>query len=76
MPKPPYVELDPRYYGNIEQMQKRFEAPPSLSGCKELKIQGDVSFGKDVVCDGRVNIKAHSPVKISNLLITGDLIYE
>ena len=76
MSKPPYVELDPRYYGNIEQMQKRFEAPPSLSGCKELKIQGDVSFGKDVVCDGRVNIKAHSPVKISNLLITGDLIYE
>ncbi|MCB5264781.1 MAG: UTP--glucose-1-phosphate uridylyltransferase [Candidatus Cloacimonetes bacterium] len=76
MSKPPYIELDPRYYGNIEQMQKRFEAPPSLSGCKELKIEGDVSFGTDVVCDGRVNIKALNPVKISNRLITGDLIYE
>ncbi|MCB5255026.1 MAG: UTP--glucose-1-phosphate uridylyltransferase [Candidatus Cloacimonetes bacterium] len=76
MPKPPYIELDPRYYGNIEQMQKRFESPPSLSGCKELKIEGDVSFGADVICDGRVNIKAVSPVKISNRLITGDLYYE
>ncbi len=76
MSKPPYIELDPSYYGNIEQMQKRFEAPPSLSGCKELKIEGDVSFGTDVVCDGRVSIKAESPVKISNRLITGDLIYE
>ncbi|MCB5271132.1 MAG: UTP--glucose-1-phosphate uridylyltransferase [Candidatus Cloacimonetes bacterium] len=76
MSKPPYIELDPKYYGNIEQMQKRFEAPPSLSGCKELKIEGDVSFGTDVVCDGRVNIKALNPVKISNRLITGDLIYE
>ncbi len=74
--KAPYVELDPAYYGNIGQMQKRFEEVPSMYGCKELKIEGDVSFGHDVICDGRLHIKAHNAVKISNRLITGNLEYD
>ncbi|MCK9557730.1 MAG: UTP--glucose-1-phosphate uridylyltransferase [Candidatus Cloacimonetes bacterium] len=74
--KIPYIELDPRYYGNIDQMRSRFADIPSLAGCKELKIEGDVSFGGDVICDGRVHVKAQSPVRISNRLITGELFYE
>lgn len=74
--KVPYIELDPVYYGNIDQLMKRFEEVPSLCGCKELKIQGNVTFGADVICDGRVNIIAKNPTKISHRLITGDLYYE
>jgi UTP--glucose-1-phosphate uridylyltransferase len=74
--KAPYIELDPRYYANIDQLQRRFKDVPSLCGCKELKIQGDVSFGSDVICDGRVNLTAINPITISNRLITGDLVYE
>jgi UTP--glucose-1-phosphate uridylyltransferase len=72
----PFIDLDPAFYASIDQMQKRFEDVPSLAGCKELKIEGDVSFGADVICDGRLHIKATNPVKISNRLITGELKYD
>ncbi len=74
--KIPYIELDPRYYASIDQMRKRFTGIPSLAGCKELKIEGDVSFDNDVICDGRVHVKAQNPVRISNRLITGEVNYE
>ncbi|MCB5260664.1 MAG: UTP--glucose-1-phosphate uridylyltransferase [Candidatus Cloacimonetes bacterium] len=73
--KIPYIDLDSRYYGNIDQLLNRFETVPSLAGCKELIIEGDVGFGADVICDGRVHLKAEKPTKISNMLITGDLTY-
>jgi UTP--glucose-1-phosphate uridylyltransferase len=72
----PYIELDSTYYGGIDEMRARFAVVPSLLGCKELVIEGDVSFGADVVCDGRVHIEAHKPVRIANRLITGDMLYE
>lgn len=74
--KVPYIELDPSFYGGIDDMRTRFAEVPSLLGCKELVIEGDVSFGADVVCDGKVHIKAHNPVRIANRLITGDILYE
>lgn len=74
---PPYIELDPLYYDTIEKLSQRFgEGVPSLSGCKELVIEGDVSFGADVVCDGRVHLKAKQPVKVKNSLITGQITYD
>lgn len=72
----PFIDLDPAFYASLDQMQKRFEDVPSLAGCKELKIEGDVSFGADVICDGRLHIKATTPIKISNRLITGELRYD
>lgn len=76
IPKIPYIELDQAYYGDINKMRKRFQEVPSLVGCKELIIEGDVSFGADVICDGRVHLKAKNPVKIINCLITGEMHYE
>nr|MDK2850659.1 UTP--glucose-phosphate uridylyltransferase [Candidatus Cloacimonadota bacterium] len=74
--KAPLIELDPQYYGQIDQLLQRFEEAPSLCGCKELKIEGDITFGKDVIFDGRVKIKALKPTKISNRLLTGELLYD
>ena len=72
----PLIELDPLYYDSIDKLKTRFkDGVPSLSGCKELHIQGDVSFGEDVICDGRVSISAEKPVKISNRLLAGQLTY-
>ncbi|HPS37908.1 MAG TPA: UTP--glucose-1-phosphate uridylyltransferase [Candidatus Cloacimonadota bacterium] len=72
---PPKVELDEKYYGSITQMMSKFAGVPSLSGCKELKIEGDVSFGDEVICEGRVHIKASVPVQIKNRFLTGEINY-
>ncbi len=73
---PPKIELDDRYYGSIGLLQKMFaEGVPSLSGCKELKIEGEVSFGEEVICEGKVLIKAKAPTHIKNRFLTGELSY-
>jgi UTP--glucose-1-phosphate uridylyltransferase len=56
--RPPFVTLDERYYGLLADMQARFPyGAPSLIGCDELVVQGDVHFGKDVVVTGSVRLK-------------------
>ena len=73
---PPVVELDDRYYGTIDKMQSRFaRGVPSLSGCKELTIEGDVSFGEEVILEGRVHITAAAPTFIKSRFLTGDICY-
>jgi UTP--glucose-1-phosphate uridylyltransferase len=48
------IDLDPRYYRNIDMFNKRFaNGIPSLIDCKSLKIIGDVLF------EGNVKIKGH-----------------
>lgn len=73
--KAPLIELDERYYGDVQKLQQHFKGIPSLSGCKELKITGDITFGDDVVCDGKVNMHAEIPTIVQNRLLTGDLKY-
>ena len=55
--QPPVVTLDDRYYQLYEAMIERFpHGAPSLLQCDELKVKGDVLFGKDVSVTGRVEI--------------------
>lgn len=52
------VELDDRYYKLVDQLAVRFpNGAPSLLNCTRLSIQGDVKFGRDVVCRGEVILK-------------------
>ncbi|MCA9951941.1 MAG: UTP--glucose-1-phosphate uridylyltransferase [Anaerolineales bacterium] len=52
------VELDDRYYKLVDQLAERFpNGIPSLIECTYLSIQGDVKFGRDVVCRGEVILK-------------------
>ena len=54
---PPVVTLDDRYYQLYDAMIQRFPwGAPSLRQCHELKVKGDVLFGKDVSVVGRVEI--------------------
>ena len=46
----PNVELDPRYYKNIHDFDERFPyTVPSLAAANSVTIQGDWTFGRDVI---------------------------
>jgi UTP--glucose-1-phosphate uridylyltransferase len=62
------VELDPRYYGHVDDLQKRFpEGAPSLVACHSLRIEGDHRFGADVRIEGDVHLvnRGERPVEIA-----------
>ena len=55
---PPVVLLDDRYYLLNADMLKRFPyGAPSLCACRELRVIGDVYFGRDVQVEGVVRIE-------------------
>ena len=55
--QPPVVALDDRYYQLYDAMAQRFPGgAPSLRQCDELRVKGDVRFGKDVSVIGKVEI--------------------
>ncbi len=54
----PAVSLDPDYYKLLADFESRFPAgAPSLVGCRRLRIDGDVSFGRDVTVKGDVALE-------------------
>lgn len=56
------VDLDPRFYGGIDDLQARFaHGAPSLRECELLRIRGDHYFGADVVVRGAVELVSDSP---------------
>lgn len=72
----PPIELDERYYGMIDQLLERFrDGVPSLLNCSSLKISGDISFGEDVICEGKVNLTAENPVHVKSKLLSGDITF-
>ncbi len=51
------IELDPRYYGHIDQLKTCFSrGAPSLVACEKLVVEGDVRFGGNVAMKGIVRI--------------------
>jgi UTP--glucose-1-phosphate uridylyltransferase len=67
--RPPYVELDPDYYKLVGDFDERFAAgPPSLAACTRLEVDGDVSFGRDVVVRGSVRVEGPRQIEDGTLL--------
>ena len=55
----PVVELDPEHYRLLADFEARFPSgPPSLRACRRLRVLGDVCFGRDVVVEGEVELRA------------------
>jgi UTP--glucose-1-phosphate uridylyltransferase len=53
----PVVTLDENYYKLLPDFERRFPAgPPSLRRCHRLEVEGDVTFGADVVVMGKVRV--------------------
>jgi UTP--glucose-1-phosphate uridylyltransferase len=63
----PYVELDKRFYRFLDDFERRFPAgPPSLREATRLIVRGDVTFGRDVVVRGAVEIGGSQPKTIAD----------
>jgi UTP--glucose-1-phosphate uridylyltransferase len=57
--QPPFVALDKQYFGMIDDFERRMAAgPPSLREAQRFVVNGDVSFGADVVVRGEVELDA------------------
>ena len=58
----PYVELD-EAYRLMPDFEARFpQGVPSMRDCSSLRVRGDVTFGRDVVCVGDVVVEGVSHV--------------
>jgi UTP--glucose-1-phosphate uridylyltransferase len=56
--RPPLVSLDPEHYKLVGDFEPRFPAgPPSLVEAERLEVNGDVTFGRDVVVRGTVKLE-------------------
>ena len=55
--RPPLVELDADHFKRLTDFEARFpHGPPSLRDCTRLTVEGDVTFGRDVVVRGAVTV--------------------
>ena len=53
----PVVDLDDDHYKLLRDFDARFpEGAPSLVACERLSVEGDVTFGADVVVRGTVTV--------------------
>lgn len=72
---PPVISLDDRYYKMIDHFEARFPTgPPSLRCCASLKIEGDITFGKDVVIEGDATVRARDSTVVSDGAILSGVI--
>jgi UTP--glucose-1-phosphate uridylyltransferase len=55
---PPVVDLDDEYFKLLRDFDARFpDGAPSLVACSRISVEGDVSFGRDVVVRGTVVVR-------------------
>ncbi len=54
----PFVDLS-KAYALVDAFEQRFpRGVPSIRGCSSLRVEGDTTFGADVVCTGDVVVAA------------------
>ena len=54
----PFVDLDSKHYKLVHRFDERFpEGVPSMRGAEELVVEGDWTFGADVVVTGRAHLE-------------------
>ena len=66
---PPLVRLDPACFKLVADFDARFpHGAPSLVGCESLSVEGDVTFGRDVVVRGTVTVAAEgdAPLELAD----------
>ena len=69
----PVVTLDEDYYKLLPDFERRFPAgPPSLRRCRRFEVEGDVTFGADVVAVGDVLVTGPRHVPDGEILGGGD----
>ena len=70
--KLPYVDLDKRVYGVLERFEAHFPAgSPSLREAQRLIVNGEVTFGADVVVRGEAELNVDEPTHIEDGTVLG-----
>ncbi|HUB75915.1 MAG TPA: UTP--glucose-1-phosphate uridylyltransferase, partial [Solirubrobacteraceae bacterium] len=70
----PLAELDPAHYRLLDDFEARFPfGPPSMREAELLRVSGDVTFGRDVVVRGRVELDAPAPLRVGDRTVLGEL---
>jgi UTP--glucose-1-phosphate uridylyltransferase len=65
--KLPFVDLDKRFYGVLDEFDRRFPAgAPSLAAAERLVVRGDVTFGANVAVRGSVELETEEPLQIED----------
>jgi UTP--glucose-1-phosphate uridylyltransferase len=54
---PPVVDLDDDHYKLLRDFEERIPDAPSLVACERIAVDGDVTFGRDVVVRGSVRVE-------------------
>jgi UTP--glucose-1-phosphate uridylyltransferase len=58
----PLVDLDPKFYKRVQDLELRFpHGAPSLIAARRLQVRGDVRFGRGVVVQGDVTLTQAGP---------------
>lgn len=58
---PPVIRLDDRYFKMIDHYESRFpHGSPSLRACRSLTVEGDITFGRDIVVEGEAVVRSIS----------------
>ena len=66
---PPFVDLDPAHYKLLADFEERFpDGPPSLRAAERFVVRGDVTFGRDVVVRGAVEVAGAERVEPGTVL--------
>ena len=77
IPPGPHVELDPRFYSNIDMFDERFpQGAPSLVQCSRLRLEGDIFFEGGVTIIGDVsitNMRLKPAIIKANTIVDQDL---
>jgi UTP--glucose-1-phosphate uridylyltransferase len=70
----PFVALDKKYFGMIDDFEERMPAgPPSLREAERFVVEGDVTFGAGVVVRGSVEVDApDGGLRIDDGTVLGD----
>jgi UTP--glucose-1-phosphate uridylyltransferase len=64
----PLVTLSKEFYKLLDDFDARFPAAPSLRRCTSLRVEGDVTFGRDVVVEGDVKVVGPKTVPDNEVL--------
>jgi UTP--glucose-1-phosphate uridylyltransferase len=68
----PYIDLDKRFYGVLEEFDKRFPSgPPSLREAERVVVAGDITFGAGVVVRGAAQLEADEPTFVPDGSVLG-----
>jgi UTP--glucose-1-phosphate uridylyltransferase len=67
--RPPVVDLDDEHYKLLRDFDARFPGgAPSLVACERLAVEGDVTFGREVVVRGVVTVSGPRQIEDGTVL--------